>query len=33
LEPLVSCSLYALVAIIWLAPDRRIETTLAHKSE
>jgi uncharacterized membrane protein len=32
-EPLVSCSLYALVAIIWLAPDRRIETTLAHKSE
>jgi uncharacterized membrane protein len=28
MEPLVSCSLFALVAIVWLVPDRRIETTL-----
>ena len=27
-EPFVSCSLYALVAVVWLVPDRRIETTL-----
>jgi len=32
-EPLASCSLYALVAIVWLAPDRRIETTLAERVE
>jgi uncharacterized membrane protein len=27
-HPYVSCSLYVLVALIWLVPDRRIETTL-----
>ncbi len=30
-EPLVSCGLYALVAVMWLVPDRRIETTLREK--
>jgi uncharacterized membrane protein len=30
--PLVSCGLYALVAIIWLVPDRRIETALREKA-
>jgi TMEM175 potassium channel family protein len=30
-EPMISCSLYALVAVLWLVPDRRIETTLAHE--
>ena len=29
--PLVACTLYALVAVIWLVPDRRIETTLADR--
>jgi uncharacterized membrane protein len=29
--PLVACGLYALVAVIWLVPDRRIETTLRGK--
>jgi uncharacterized membrane protein len=29
----IACSLYALVAIVWLIPDRRIEKTLAeHRS-
>jgi TMEM175 potassium channel family protein len=27
-SPLLACSLYALVAIMWLIPDRRIEKTL-----
>jgi uncharacterized membrane protein len=27
-QPYVSCGLYVLVALIWLVPDRRIETTL-----
>jgi uncharacterized membrane protein len=27
---LISCALYALVAVIWLVPDRRIEKTLQH---
>jgi uncharacterized membrane protein len=27
---LLSCALYALVAVIWLVPDRRIEKTLQH---
>ena len=26
----IACSLYILVAIIWLVPDRRIERTLTH---
>jgi uncharacterized membrane protein len=31
--PLVSCALYVVVALIWLIPDRRIETVLReHKS-
>ena len=28
LEPLISCGLYCLVAVIWLVPDRRIERAL-----
>ena len=28
--PAVACALYVLVAVIWLVPDRRIETTLAR---
>src|SRR5262245_52442049 len=32
-EPVISCALYAMVAIVWLIPDRRIETTLAHQDE
>ena len=27
-HPWISCALYVLVAVIWLVPDRRIETTL-----
>jgi uncharacterized membrane protein len=30
-EPRFACGLYVLVAIIWLIPDRRIETTLAER--
>jgi uncharacterized membrane protein len=31
--PLVSCGLYVVVALIWLIPDRRIETVLRdHKT-
>jgi uncharacterized membrane protein len=29
-EPRVSCGLYVVVAVIWLVPDRRIETTLTR---
>ena len=29
-EPFVSCGLYGLVAVIWLVPDRRIETVMAE---
>jgi uncharacterized membrane protein len=28
-QPWIACSVYAIVAIIWLVPDRRIERTLA----
>ncbi len=31
LSPLISCALYALVAFIWLVPDRRIEKVLPHE--
>jgi uncharacterized membrane protein len=31
LDPRVACALYALVAVIWLVPDRRIETALAQR--
>jgi hypothetical protein len=31
-EPRVACALYALVAVIWLVPDRRIETALAERA-
>jgi uncharacterized membrane protein len=31
-DPRIACSLFALVAIIWLVPDRRIETAIAPKS-
>jgi len=30
-EPWVSCGLYVVVAVMWLVPDRRIETTLAAR--
>ena len=30
IHPLIACSFYVLVAIIWLIPDRRIENTLLH---
>jgi uncharacterized membrane protein len=30
-EPFVSCGLYVLVAVIWLVPDRRIETALQDR--
>jgi uncharacterized membrane protein len=29
--PLVACALYVVVAVIWLVPDRRIETALAER--
>lgn len=29
--PFVSCALYALVALIWLVPDRRIEKVIPHE--
>jgi uncharacterized membrane protein len=32
-QPYVACTLYALVAIIWLIPDRRIETRLQDKGD
>jgi uncharacterized membrane protein len=31
LEPLVSCLMYVIVAVMWLIPDRRIETVLAER--
>jgi uncharacterized membrane protein len=31
LEPIVACALYVIVAVIWLVPDRRIETVLNHE--
>jgi uncharacterized membrane protein len=30
-DPRLACGMYALVAVIWLVPDRRIETTLAER--
>jgi uncharacterized membrane protein len=30
-EPRLACSLYALVAVTWLIPDRRIETALTER--
>lgn len=30
-EPRISCALFVLVAVMWLIPDRRIETTLTQK--
>jgi uncharacterized membrane protein len=33
LHPGISGALYAIVALIWLIPDRRIERTLAHEHE
>jgi TMEM175 potassium channel family protein len=32
-EPLLSCSLYALVAMAWIVPDCRIEVALAHRDD
>jgi uncharacterized membrane protein len=31
LDPRIACGLYIFVAIIWLVPDRRIESTLANR--
>jgi uncharacterized membrane protein len=31
-EPRLACALYAVVAVIWLVPDRRIETTLTGRA-
>lgn len=31
--PLAACALYVIVAVLWLIPDRRIETTLAPKEK
>jgi uncharacterized membrane protein len=31
--PAVACGLYALVAVVWLIPDRRIERTFVHGNE
>jgi uncharacterized membrane protein len=30
-HPWISCALYVLVTVMWLIPDRRIETTLVEK--
>jgi TMEM175 potassium channel family protein len=30
LDPRISCAVYVVVAIMWLIPDRRIETALEH---
>jgi uncharacterized membrane protein len=32
-EPCISCGLFVLVAVLWLVPDRRIETVLAKEEE
>ena len=32
INPGISCALYALVALIWLVPDRRIEHALNHSA-
>jgi len=31
-EPLIACGLYVLVAVLWLIPDRRIESVLAERT-
>jgi uncharacterized membrane protein len=33
IAPVASCALFALVAVIWLVPDRRIESVLAESSD
>jgi uncharacterized membrane protein len=30
-EPLLACALYAVVAVMWLVPDRRIESAIAER--
>jgi TMEM175 potassium channel family protein len=30
-HPWISCAMYVAIAVMWLVPDRRIETTLAEK--
>jgi uncharacterized membrane protein len=32
-EPLAACGLYVLVAVMWLVPDRRIESMMRRKEE
>ena len=32
-HPLLACACYATVALIWLVPDRRIESRVGHKRE
>lgn len=31
-DPRIACALYALVAVLWLVPDRRIEKTLTERA-
>jgi uncharacterized membrane protein len=33
LNPWIACSIYFLVALIWLIPDKRIERTIEHERE
>ena len=32
-EPVAACGLYVLVAVLWLVPDRRIESTLQNRGQ
>src|SRR5262249_50838774 len=32
-EPWISCAIYAAVAVMWIAPDPRISSTIAHCEE
>jgi uncharacterized membrane protein len=32
-DPRIACGLYVVVAVIWLVPDRRIETTLTERTD
>ncbi|MEO6431479.1 MAG: hypothetical protein ABIO50_06955 [Nitrosospira sp.] len=32
-EPMISCALYATVALIWFMPDRRIEKAMHNELE
>ena len=32
-DPLIACTLYVVVALMWLAPDRRIERTVGRRGD